>query len=203
VKNRLITAAALAVLTAGATTAAAIAFDSTPSSTTASEPPSVARIQESPAADPSAAARSAERIGVGGQPRLIGERAGRAFYRLEKPSGQTCYASGNAATATTETLGVVACPAAFPTAAEPIIDLSLYDIDRSGTVKPVRFEGIAADSIHAVALVAPGGVTVALAPVAGGIYSFGAVPYTAVGELVAVDATGKIVFRDSFARGRG
>jgi hypothetical protein len=125
---------------------------------------------------------------------LVAVREGRAFYRLITTDG-VCFATGPA----TEVgmVGGAECPPAgtFPSAARPLLDLSVYESDShvGRTVRAFRIEGFAADGVTTVALRAPSGRESVRVPVSQNVFALHAVPAGTVGNVVALDSTGQEV----------
>jgi hypothetical protein len=103
--------------------------------------------------------------------RLIAAREGRAFYAVDLQDGRACYGTG--ASGEESRLGLIVCrsgPTVFPSAAEPILDLSVYDAGDPAGARVVRLAGFAANAVQAVALRGPDDQIVARAPVVDNVY---------------------------------
>ena len=103
--------------------------------------------------------------------RLLAARDGRAFYAIDLQNGRTCYGTG--ASGEESRFGLIVCPGgatAFPSAAEPLFDLSVYDAGDPAGPRVVRLAGFAANAVQAVALRRPDGQIVARTPVVDNVY---------------------------------
>lgn len=120
--------------------------------------------------------------------RLIATREGRAFYAVDLQDGRTCYGTG--ASGEESRLGLIVCrggPMVFPSAAEPILDLSVYDAGDPAGARVVRLAGFAANAVQAVALRGPDDQIVARAPVVDNVYvATKDLPESSVRALVAL-----------------
>jgi hypothetical protein len=131
---------------------------------------------------------------------LLGSRGHRNFFRIESPSDGTCYGSGEVGNP--QLFGIIGCESTppFPSVGRPLLDLSLVDIERgSSEAHAVRLEGVAADRVARVGAVDTSGAVVAEAAVVGNVYKFDPVPAEALSGLVAIDATGRVVYRLSWS----
>ena len=131
----------------------------------------------------------------------LGSRAGTRFYTAPGAAGGLCFATG---AATTGHLGVLACPspgandeAAFPSAEEPILNMShvTFDFDKRVT-RILTLAGFAADGVARVGVLDPNGVLHG-ASVVGNTYSRELPGIEAV-ALLALDASGGEVYRKRF-----
>lgn len=111
-----------------------------------------------------------------------------SFYVIDLRNGLRCYGAGPAGARAV--LSVVGCPSAtqFPSAAEPILDLSTRD---AGTRSVAA--GIAVDGVASVGITDRQGRVVARARVADNVFARGRLPAGAVGKLVPFDAAGRRV----------
>jgi hypothetical protein len=125
---------------------------------------------------------------------VVALREGRAFYRLVTADG-VCYATGPAAEV--GMIGGEECPPAgtFPSAARPLLDLSVYEADQhtGHTVHAFRIEGFAADGVATVALRSPSGRESVRVPVSQNVFALHAGSATTVGSVVARDSGGQEV----------
>ena len=130
---------------------------------------------------------------------------GRSFYALSRLDGTTCYGQGptrraraaTSASATTPLLAGARCPgAAYPSRAEPLLDLSTIG-SRHGTGLYVsRLMGFASGRVAKVGVVAKNGALEYSVPVRNGVYvAAGARSHTAGdAKIVALDASGRVVY---------
>jgi hypothetical protein len=134
----------------------------------------------------------------------LGERAGLAFYVARSRTGGYCFAISDAA-APTPHFGVAACQndaSAFPSPAQPIVDLSpLMSAAGSRAASVQRLEGFASDDVAAVEVLDLNGGVIAKAVVSGNFYATERLPEEAASAIVAMDANGSEVFRRSLLRG--
>jgi hypothetical protein len=133
---------------------------------------------------------------AGAEISILARSGERAFYRL----GKDCYGSGPVSPSE-YTFGVIKCSSDFPTAAQPVLDFSIFHSSSGGDAKPSaatlwRSEGIAADGVAKVALVTADGQSIAETAVVDNKYSFSALPAAGGVSLVAYDARGKVVFSE-------
>jgi len=127
---------------------------------------------------------------------LLATRNGRALYRLERAQAAPCFGTGPASDL--GTVDAVTCTrAAFPTAAHPLLDFSVYEGTRHDVreLSLYRAEGIAADGIGAVEFLRPNGKVAVRVPVAANVYATSAVPTGPVAGVAALDRAGKRVWR--------
>lgn len=141
-----------------------------------------------------------EQSGFGNEIRRLGERAGVAFYVAPSRSGGRCFSTGSASGPTPKLNYFVGCQRssadAFPSAKEPILDLSPMKTPNPREVVYVqRLVGFAADGVARVGFVDIGG-TVHSTPVVDNIYatdwSTTDVPATAI---IALDKEGGVLYR--------
>ena len=95
-------------------------------------------------------------------------------------------------------LGTVDCPRGpFPTAAQPVLDLSVYEATshESHEVSLYRAEGVAADGVATIAFLRPNGTVALKLPVHANVYEAGSIPPGPVASVVAYDAAGKELWR--------
>ena len=126
---------------------------------------------------------------------LLTVRAGRAFYRLEGKTG-TCIGTGPAGDV--GDVGAVDCPdGPFPTAARPVLDLSVYEsASRSRSdLSLFRVEGIAADGVATVAFLRPNGRAALKVPVRQNVFASASVPSGPIAGLAAFGADGAELWR--------
>jgi hypothetical protein len=127
---------------------------------------------------------------------LLAMRAGRAVYRLDRAHAAPCFGVGpagdvgnvDAATCTRK---------AFPTAAHPVLDFSVYEGVRHDVreLSLYRAEGIAADGVAAVQFLRPNGDVALSVPVTQNVYASTDVPRGPIRGLAAVDKAGKRLWR--------
>ena len=132
-----------------------------------------------------------------GHASLLAIRGTRALYRLESNEGP-CVGAGPADTP--GKLGTVDCPRGpFPTAALPVLDLSVYEATShdSREVSLYRVEGVAADGVAAVAFLRPNGTVALSVPVHANVYEASSIPPGPIASVVAYDAAGKELWRSS------
>jgi hypothetical protein len=132
---------------------------------------------------------------------LLGIRRRRAFYRLTRVSGETCYASGPADSA--RRFGLVICPRnGFPSQDQPVLDFSTFEISRDAPqLHLIRLEGVAADGVVSVAVTAGNGVTIAQSPVRANVYHADFPGHEPASKLIAYGATGDAVYTLPLNRG--
>lgn len=121
---------------------------------------------------------------------LLATRGGRGFYELTTAGGR-CYATGPGNR--TGVVGGEACPrpGAFPSPAQPLLDLTVYEASPSTrAVHAVRIEGLAADGVAAVGVLGSDGAITLRVPVIENVYAASRAPAAAVAGLVALDAQG-------------
>lgn len=127
---------------------------------------------------------------------LLGSRGQERFYRLDNDSPAPCFATGRADAP--YPIGSIACRIAdpyFPSPAKPILDLSSIEVDpATNQAHFTRIEGVAADAVTSVRLLAKEGSIIEDVPVSNNLYALDSVPPTAV-SLAAVDAGGSVVAR--------
>jgi hypothetical protein len=143
--------------------------------------------------------KALERVSAGGFDlsgiRIMGERNGRAFYRIDAE----CFGTGPAMLAR-QPLGTIVCTPEFPSSARPILDLTVFQgSGTNGESRPTnltvyRSEGFAADGVARVAFVDDGGAVVAESPVIDNTYSFDAVPERENLRIMAFSTTGARIF---------
>ena len=126
---------------------------------------------------------------------LLAVRGRLAVYRLDSRHS-TCFGTGDSSEV--GQVGSVECAhGPFPTAARPVLDLSIYE----GTTHGVRelslyqAEGIAADGVTAVEFLRPDGSVTLKVPLSDNVYFTTDVPGGAIAGLAAVDKGGKELWR--------
>jgi hypothetical protein len=132
-----------------------------------------------------------------GHASLLATRGTRALYRLESNAGP-CVGAGPANAP--GKLGTVDCPRGpFPTAALPVVDLSVYEATshESREVSLYRAEGVAADGVATIAFLRPNGTVALKLPVTANVYEASAIPQGPIASVVAYDAAGKELWRSS------
>jgi hypothetical protein len=136
------------------------------------------------------------RVGVG-HVSLLAIRGMRALYSVESNDGP-CVGAGPADTP--GKLGTVDCPRGpFPTAALPVLDLSVYEATshESHEVSLYRAEGVTADGVATVAFLRPNGTVALKLPVSANVYEASTIPPGPIASMVAYDAAGKELWRSS------
>jgi hypothetical protein len=110
-------------------------------------------------------ALGASRIG------LLGARGGRAYLKIQRTSGETCY--GAARTGASRELLDVACLDGSNEMPTPVVDMSGVAVDPAtgAVVHVVQVEGVAADQVATVGIEVDGRI-VATTPVANNVYRF-------------------------------
>jgi hypothetical protein len=132
---------------------------------------------------------------------VLGIHRRRAFYRLTRVSGETCYASGPADSA--RRLGLVICPRnGFPSQDQPVLDFSTFEITRDAPQPHlIRLEGVAADGVVSVAVAASDGATIAQSPVRANVYHADFPRHEPASKLIAYGAAGDAVYTLPLNRG--
>lgn len=120
--------------------------------------------------------------------RLVAHADSESFYVFDLASGRRCYGAG--ATGASTLFSVAACPPAggFPSASEPLLDLSTRADGRRIVVA-----GVAADGISAVGITDARGRVIARVRVSDNVFALSRVPRGATGPLVVFDAAGRRV----------
>jgi hypothetical protein len=130
---------------------------------------------------------------------LLGVRAKRAFYRLDRPSAGPCFGAGPASDI--GNVGSITCPrGGFPRAGDPVLDFSVYESTRHDmrNFSLFRIEGFAADGVAAVEFLRPNGTVAVKVPVSANVYATTEVPDGAIAGFAAVDEAGKRVGRSPY-----
>jgi hypothetical protein len=143
--------------------------------------------------------------------RTIAERAGRAYFVVDKRDGSHCYAVGY--TGQADLFGQITCPIspAFPSPERPILDLAVYHgqfAPSGGGASPGgmtcclwRLEGFAADGVASVGVETASGTVEAVTPVQDNVYiRTSKLPSEAVRAIVALDGNGDRVYTRCLAR---
>lgn len=154
--------------------------------------------------EPAALSSSSRKLleGMPGGPPALASRvrvvSGTAFYRLQSATG-VCFARGPA-DASEAAFTFVACPRDFPSM--PLLDFSTFEASRGSTrARVVRFEGLAADNVAAVALLDADGGEMAHVSVVRNVYAGAVAGHSReVAALVALDRDNKIVYRLNLVR---
>ncbi|MDX6414404.1 MAG: hypothetical protein QOH23_1814 [Gaiellaceae bacterium] len=126
---------------------------------------------------------------------LLATRGTRTVYSLESKEGP-CVGAGPANVP--GKLGTVDCPRGpFPTAEQPVLDLSVYEATshESHEVSLYRAEGVAADGVVTIAFLRPNGTVALKVPVHANVYEEGSIPPGPVSSVLAYDAAGKELWR--------
>jgi hypothetical protein len=127
---------------------------------------------------------------------LLGVRANRALYRLDRTNDEPCFGVGPATDV--GSLDAVTCPrGGFPRGGQPILDFSVYESTRHDVreLSLFRVEGFAADGVEAIEFLRPNGSVAVRVPVAGNVYATTSVPQGPIAGLAAVDKAGKRLWR--------
>ena len=129
------------------------------------------------------------RVGLLGGLRFLGTRSGIAFYTGRSASGGRCFTAQPAMR-----FGCVA-PKAFPSPAQPIVDLSPTRASPTGRFFYVwRLEGFASDGVRSVDVVTATGRRFSV-DVEHNIYASGLLPEVRAAAIEARDAAGRVVYR--------
>lgn len=126
---------------------------------------------------------------------IMGQRNGRAFYRIDAQ----CFATGPVLPAA-QSFGAVVCSPEFPSPARPILDFTVFhggsttDGRPPANMKVYRSEGFAADGVASVAFVDEAGALVAETAVVGNTYSFERAPSGGNLRIAAIDRAGERIF---------
>jgi hypothetical protein len=116
---------------------------------------------------------------------LLGVRGDRAFYRVIRTDGRTCFGVGFRSDVGNP--GQITCFVETPA----VMDFSVVEIVRGSTIpRYLRMEGIAADGIAKVRAKDETNRVIAEAPVAGNLYQFKLNP-SGVIRVVGVDTSGR------------
>ncbi|MDQ4030409.1 MAG: hypothetical protein M3168_05150 [Actinomycetota bacterium] len=133
----------------------------------------------------------------GGRIFLLGEISGRHFYRVESVRAGTCFSVGDGVR-----LEATECATGeFPSAQQPVLDLSVVELSTPDAARVVRLEGLAADRVDTIRLVNASGAVIATTPVVENLYALTVVPDRPVVALVARDASGRQLARISYVGG--
>ena len=127
---------------------------------------------------------------------LLATRADRAVYRLDRASGGPCFGVGPAGDI--GNIDAATCTrTAFPVAAHPVLDFSVYEGLRHDVreLSLYRAEGIAADGVAAVQFLRPNGDVALSVPVTQNVYASTDVPRGPITGVAAVDKAGKRLWR--------
>jgi hypothetical protein len=112
----------------------------------------------------------------------------RAFYRVVKEDGRTCYGAGFATSI--GNLGRITCRRGEL----PLMDFSIFEVTRgSHEIRPVRVEGIVVDTIARVGVADQNGKVLAHTDVVRNAYHFPTVPDASIGVLVGLDESNNSV----------
>lgn len=128
---------------------------------------------------------------------LLANSNGERYLRFSRTSGNDCY--GNGSVSGTLPVGVVKCDNAsspFPSASEPILDLSVVQVNANNLSSYVRVSGVAADGVSRIGVLNAAGQIVQTIPVTDNVYDSTDVAAGTVGALVALDSTGAVVARE-------
>jgi hypothetical protein len=140
--------------------------------------------------------RSLARLGYVSIDRVF-RGGGRSFYTLSRLDGTTCYGQGPAhVSRPAPLLAGARCPgAAYPSRAEPVLDLSTVAPHRGGGLVVSRLMGFASPRVATVGVVATGGGLEYSTPVRDGVYVVAGPRAAAAARIVALDASGRVVYR--------
>lgn len=138
------------------------------------------------------------RIGATGAITRLGASNGTAFYEIAAAGGGACFAVGP------EAGGISGgCLGGSGRLEQPLIDMSVIAMNPAdGTFRFRTIQGIAADGVRSVGVVAADGA-VHTTPVVGNVYrmSDDAVPAGPIIALLALDSTGSTIFTKPLAGG--
>ncbi len=127
--------------------------------------------------------------------RLLGVMQGRAYYKIKRATGQTCY--GAATISAPPALLDIGCLRGGEEMPAALLDMSGVAIDPAtgNVVRIAQVEGIAANEVSEVAMEA-GGSTIARIRVTDNVYRFspGEIP-PRVDAIVALDASGRVLWK--------
>lgn len=133
--------------------------------------------------------------------REIAVKDGRAYFVADAREGGLCVSIGSVGAP--ELLGSITCSPDFPSPSRPILDQSRFV--RHGTnANPslARLEGFAANGVASVGVVTVSGRLEAVTPVEDNVYlRTDSLPAESILELVALDANGKRLYSECWARG--
>ncbi len=133
----------------------------------------------------------------GGRIFLLGEISGRHFYRIESRRAGTCFSVGDGMR-----LDATECTTGqFPSARQPVLDLTVVELSTPDAARVVRLEGLAGDEVDTIRLVNMSGAVIATTPVVENLYVLTVVPDRPVVALVARDASGRDIARISYVAG--
>lgn len=137
-----------------------------------------------------------------GSARLMAERAGAAFYRLDGSNG-VCFGVGpQPAFSQARRLGALVCANRAAAAATRTVDLSTYETRvGSDAVRLLRVAGVAADDVASVGFVDAQGANVLRTPVRDNVYAADDPPGRPVAAVVAYDAAGTPLERHALGPG--
>jgi hypothetical protein len=127
--------------------------------------------------------------------RLLGERDGTSFYVSKQPDGNYCFGIGFAP-AVNPRIDALVCGdqlGTFPSASEPIADLSGISPSPDGSVRVNKLAGFATDAISRIELLNNNGNIVDSVPVSDNIYAANPTDVP-VAVIAAVDQHGKIIY---------
>ena len=129
---------------------------------------------------------------------LLSSQDGRGLYRIETERSTGCYAArpAGAANGLVTELTIVVCPIdpAFPSAEQPLLDLSVRNT-AGGKTYLSRIEGFAADGVASIDLLRADGSTISTILVRDNTYEADTNATSAVTSIVARDDAGNEVAR--------
>ena len=130
---------------------------------------------------------------------ILASRFGRAYYRIDNTLGADCYGLG--IEGEKDALGAVGCAPNFPSAAQPVLDLTGFrgHMDDPSSARITRSEGFAADGIAEIAFRTAGGTIVGAVPVVDNVYVVQDPPSEQVVALVARNESGAIVWTQDYS----
>lgn len=139
-----------------------------------------------------------DQLGATGTITRVGSLRGTAFYTVNTADGGRCYGFGS-----TSTGGLSLGCSTVSELQEPISDMSVVVLDPTDPdhrAELREFQGIAADGVASVAIVARDG-TLYSTPVVSNVYRMASsdVPHIQPSAFVALDATGKRLSTESFS----
>lgn len=134
----------------------------------------------------------------------LGARDGIGVYAAKTGSGDLCYFVGPADRSKVASEGLSggcrnsAASTAFPSAAQPVVDSSLFALAPGAAGPSVqRLAGVAADGVASVQVLALDCHVVATAPVTANVYIADGLPMTPESQIVARDANGDAVWHEA------
>jgi hypothetical protein len=133
----------------------------------------------------------------------LASRGGWTVYGARTPSGELCFYDGP----TKQELGGgcmnAAASARFPSASDPVYDMSLFELAPGSPAPSVsRLAGVAADGVASVEVLALDDCrVVARTPVSDNVYLASGLPSTPEAQIVARDSAGTVVWHEAVGPG--